>query len=51
MFFLHQFVRCQVSGVSFSMFSLYTKGQARYSARQKYVAKRAFLILTNLNDE
>ena len=39
--FLHQFVRCQVSGVSFSMFSLYTKGQARYSARQKKSGKCA----------
>ena len=49
--FLHQFVRCQVSGVSLSMFSLYTKGPTRYSARQEYVAKGTILILTNLNDE
>ena len=45
MFFFHQFVRCQVSGVSLSMFSLYTKGQARYSAHQEYVAKGAIFNL------
>ena len=46
-----EFVSVRMSGCQLLNVGLYTKGQARYSARQEYVAKRAFLILTNLNDE
>ena len=51
MFFCTNLSGVRMSGCQLLNVGLYTKGQARYSAHQEYVAKRAFLILTNLNDE